>query len=343
MRRPILLSLAALASLAPPLVAEDLCPWATTIRGTVSCPVGVSSSICASTSGAPLTYTQADKNFLNTVGLCAAEDRIVVTGAVCAAGELPVFTVDGWVCSVLSGVPGRIGSGQLPVSFNAPTATALAANPPACSVGQYVTDIAADGTPTCAQVQYSQVAGAPAAGIGGALGALDNAVPRTVGAGGSTVEGTTLTIDDANNLVLGAGAALSGSDNYVRVRTPGGGYNVGNGTFQDSGGAGRSWLINLSVSGSGTQPVYSGAGDQTTGSGNCATGAVCLTASGVEALRATTTSVKVLTLGLTISSAPPYACAGATEGHIYADAEDHAPCYCTGAAWAPMFGGGSCG
>ena len=184
------------------------------------------------------------------------------------------------------------------------------------------------------------------AGVGGALGSLDNSVPRTVGAGGATLEGTTLTIDDANNLVLGAGAALSGIDNYVRVRTPGGGYNLGNGTFQDSGGAGRSWLINLAVSGSGTQPVYSGANDVTTGSGNCASGAVCLTASGVESLRATTTAVKVLTLQLASSDSAPYACdAGAAGSSYYDTTGDDTFCDCMGAGWVmryPLQTGANC-
>jgi len=36
------------------------------------------------------------------------------------------------------------------VTFNAATATALAANPAACSVGEFVNDIAANGTLTCA-------------------------------------------------------------------------------------------------------------------------------------------------------------------------------------------------
>ena len=41
-------------------------------------------------------------------------------------------------------------------------------------------------------------------------------------------------------------------------------------------------------------------------------------------------------------SAPPYTCDSTTEGADYADAEDHAPCYCTGTSWVPYFGAGSC-
>lgn len=186
LRPPLLLLALLLAS--GPISAADLCPWPTTVRGTVSCPVGVSSSICASSSGAPLTYAQADRNFLNTVGLCAAEDRIVVTDVACSADELPVFGVDGWTCSALSALPGRISSGQLPLSFNAPTASALAANPAACTSGQYATDIAADGTLTCAQVAYSQISGTPASGIVGSLGLTARYFPRAAGTDGVTLE-----------------------------------------------------------------------------------------------------------------------------------------------------------
>lgn len=51
--------------------------------------------------------------------------------------------------------------GQIRVDVVSPvaTASALAANPAACSAGQYVSDIAADGTLTCAQVATSQLSG----------------------------------------------------------------------------------------------------------------------------------------------------------------------------------------
>lgn len=90
--------------------------------------------------------------------------------------------------TVLSAISGQLTSGQLPASYTAPLATALAANPPACSVGQYVTDIAADGTPTCAQVAYSQISGTPASGIVGSLGLTARYFPRAAGTDGVTLE-----------------------------------------------------------------------------------------------------------------------------------------------------------
>lgn len=52
-------------------------------------------------------------------------------------------------------------AGQIRVDVVSPvaTASALASNPAACSVGQYVSDVAADGTLTCAQVATSQLSG----------------------------------------------------------------------------------------------------------------------------------------------------------------------------------------
>jgi hypothetical protein len=50
-----------------------------------------------------------------------------------------------------------------PTTGNAATATRLAATPTACAAGQYATAVTTAGNATCAQVQYSQVSGAPAA------------------------------------------------------------------------------------------------------------------------------------------------------------------------------------
>ena len=65
----------------------------------------------------------------------------------------------------------------------ATTASALASDPAACTSGDYVSDMAADGTLTC---------GTPAGGIGGSTGATDNAVLRADGTGGSTLQDVTV-------------------------------------------------------------------------------------------------------------------------------------------------------
>lgn len=65
-----------------------------------------------------------------------------------------------WITSVGAGkVSGSVANATL--AATATVANALASNPTPCSAGQYVSDIAADGTLTCAQVAYSQVSGTP--------------------------------------------------------------------------------------------------------------------------------------------------------------------------------------
>lgn len=124
---------------------------------------------------------------------------------------------------------------------NAATATALAGNPADCSAGQYATTIAASGALTCAQVNYSQLAGtvpnAPTATALAANGANCSAgqAPLGVDASGA-VEGCfapsvsvplTLTYDDAStNTVLAplvltrtssgtAAAGIGGAVDYI--------------------------------------------------------------------------------------------------------------------------------
>ena len=87
---------------------------------------------------------------------------------------------------------------------NASTATALAANPAACTAGQYVSDIAANGDLTCAQVAYSQLSGTSNVVTGAASLTTVGAIPYVTSAGVLGQDATAL-FWDATNDRLGVG------------------------------------------------------------------------------------------------------------------------------------------
>jgi hypothetical protein len=95
----------------------------------------------------------------------------------------------------LSDLQGAVTDAQVPDSITvtlAATATALAANPTDCDVDEFATAIDASGNLTCA-------AGG-AGGIGGTVGATDNAIPRADGTGADTVQASSLLISDTHVL-----------------------------------------------------------------------------------------------------------------------------------------------
>lgn len=125
----------------------------------------------ASTTGAGLVELATSAETTAGLAVQANDPRLIGPNSVTMGAD----TVGGYAGSASEAGP-------------AATALALNANPPGCSVGQYVTDIAADGTPTCAQVDYSQLSGVPASGIVGSLGLTARYFPRAAGTDGVTLE-----------------------------------------------------------------------------------------------------------------------------------------------------------
>ena len=92
---------------------------------------------------------------------------------------------------------------------NASTATALAANPAACAAGQYVSDIAANGDLTCAQVAYSQLSGTSGVVTGAASLTTVGAIPYVTSSGVLGQDAGAL-FWDATNDRLGVGTNAPG-------------------------------------------------------------------------------------------------------------------------------------
>lgn len=95
-------------------------------------------------------------------------------------------------------------------SANITITASLPANPTACSAGQYVSDIAADGTLTCAQVAYSQVSGTPSlatiATSGSASDLASGTVP-TARLGSGTANSSTFLRGDNTWQVVSSGSS----------------------------------------------------------------------------------------------------------------------------------------
>jgi len=105
--------------------------------------------------------------------------------------------------------PGFVG----PLTGNASTATALAANPSDCGINQFATTIAASGDLTCAQVAYSQVSGTPALAAVATSGSASDLGSGTLAAargGAGTVNG----LMKANGTGT-VSAAVAGTDYVV--------------------------------------------------------------------------------------------------------------------------------
>jgi hypothetical protein len=132
-----------------------------------------------------------------------------ITGALQATNNL------GDLANVTTALQNLKLTGTSPLSISAPTtgnaatATRLLAPPTGCAFGQYTTGVATSGNAICAQVQYSQVSGAPSAytlpaatttALGGVM----------VGSGLSISSGTL-----SANIGTAAGTVASGNDGRI--------------------------------------------------------------------------------------------------------------------------------
>ncbi|MFL6352715.1 MAG: hypothetical protein ACJ74Z_12825 [Bryobacteraceae bacterium] len=114
-----------------------------------------------------------------------------------------------------------------PTTGNAATATRLAAPPTLCAAGQYATGVASSGNANCAQVQYSQVSGAPGAyslpaatatALGGVIAGSGLAVSSgTLSAAVGTAAGTLAAGNDTR--ITGAVQASNNLSDLANVTT----------------------------------------------------------------------------------------------------------------------------
>jgi hypothetical protein len=98
-------------------------------------------------------------------------------------------------------------------SEGGPATTALAfdADPAGCDPGDFVTDLAADGTPVCAT---------PSGGVGGSTGLTDRALILASGTGGSTVQAASAATLDANGkLVVTTNTSATYSARFIGPAT----------------------------------------------------------------------------------------------------------------------------
>ena len=227
----------------------------------------------------------------------------------------------------------------------ATTASALAADPAACTSGDYVSDMAADGTLTC---------GTPASGTGDVVGpssASDNAVARWDATTGKLLQNSSAGpfVSDTGNINLSPATGTTSSyyiyDGY-RSAAPGGNnddstlslpittsistppWSGAMGLKQQGVSCDRIWAIDRSQrktqwSSHSTDPDQ---GTKDTAAYRGSAGVVKLTNA----------------LQLTPIASPPVTCGDAnTEGTIYSD-DSHALCWCNGTAWVVIGGAGAC-
>jgi hypothetical protein len=96
-----------------------------------------------------------------------------------------------------------------PTTGNAATATRLAASPTVCAAGQYATGVTSSGNANCAQVQYSEVSGAPGAY------SLPAATATTLG---GVIAGSGLAVSAGTlsaNVGTSAGTVAAGNDSRI--------------------------------------------------------------------------------------------------------------------------------
>ena len=164
---------------------------------------GVGTALAAGTNGHVLTLSggypawAAAGGVTSITGTANQITASASTGAVTLS--LPA-TITGLTSVTSTGFTGAL-------TGNASTATALAANPAACTAGQYVSDIAANGDLTCAQVAYSQLSGTSGVVTGAASLTITGAIPYVTSAGVLGQDATAL-FWDATNDRLGVGTAV---------------------------------------------------------------------------------------------------------------------------------------
>jgi hypothetical protein len=146
-------------------------------------------------SGSPGVYQCESGTGWSAVGGGATLDGDVDGAA--GSNDLDEAAVEAELEAVLdlADLQGAVTDAQVPDSITvtlAATATALAANPTDCDVDEFATAIDASGNLTCAE--------GGAGGIGGTVGATDNAIPRADGTGADTVQSSSLLISDTHVL-----------------------------------------------------------------------------------------------------------------------------------------------
>jgi trimeric autotransporter adhesin len=148
-------------------------------------------------------------NVGTAAGTVAAGNDSRITGAVQASNNLSD------VANVTTALQNLKLTGASPLSISAPTtgnaatATRLAAPPTGCAFGQYATSVAASGNANCAQVQYSQVSGAPSAYSLPA--ATTTALGGVIAGSGLAVSSGTLSA----NIGTAAGSVAAGNDSRI--------------------------------------------------------------------------------------------------------------------------------
>lgn len=141
-------------------------------------------------------------------GTVAAGNDSRITGAVQASSNLSD------VANVSTALLNLKLTGASPLSISAPTtgnaatATRLAATPTGCVSGQYAIGVATSSNASCAQVQYAQVSGAPAA---------YSLPPATTTTLGGVVAGSGLAVSSGT---LSAKANPSRFEEYVKSGVP---------------------------------------------------------------------------------------------------------------------------
>ncbi|MGI9073466.1 MAG: hypothetical protein ACR2JB_19645 [Bryobacteraceae bacterium] len=160
-------------------------------------------------------------------GTLAAGNDSRITGAVQASNNLSD------VANATTALLNLKLTGASPLSISAPTtgnaatATRLAATPTACVSGQYAIGVATSGNASCAQVQYAQVSGAPAAyslpastttTLGGVVAGSGLAVSSgTLSAKVGTVAGTVAAGNDSR--ITGAVQASNNLSDVANLNT----------------------------------------------------------------------------------------------------------------------------
>ena len=202
-------------------------------------PIGANIFSCVSSNtwagvGSGYTYTlpQATATTLggvtvpNNSGLTLASNGLVVnygtapntavqgndsriTGAVQASNNLSDLANVATALQNLKLIGSTLVSISAPTTGNAATATRLATPPTGCPLGQYTTGVTTSGNSTCAQIQYSQVSGAPSAYSLPA--ATTTALGGVIAGSGLAVSSGTLSA----NIGTAAGTVAAGNDSRL--------------------------------------------------------------------------------------------------------------------------------
>lgn len=264
--------------------------------------------------GGPATYAAS----VSAAGPATTATALAANGANCSASSFPLG-VD---------ASGAVESCSTSISGNAGTATALAANGANCSAGSYPLGVDASGA-----VESCTVASG-GGGITGSVGTTDNGIPRADGTGGSTLQASTVTIDDSGYLtatrfqVDGSFAAFRNDGGYVRLDTQ-----LNAGSFS----RGSVWHVDYPSVDAEVRLSYCWANDYDWQAAKD----LCVkrTAAGVFEVNGGSTST-----GGAIYLRPLTTTPTCVEGTFYYDSSDHDFCDCVGAspAYRSRGGAGAC-